>query len=425
MPESILLVYSWGSVMNEREQRGLVIAALCKLNRQNDEAWLVPSQSGGDRAYTVNVKTQTCTCPDHQEGGHKCKHLFAVEITMKRECRADGTVIETRSVTFTEKKTYKQDWPAYNEAQTTEKHRFQTLLAELARSVPTPQREEGKAGRPRTPVSDQVFGVALKIYSTLSTRRFACDLKDAYERGYVSRPIHYNVVNSAMESESLTPVLQTLITRSAIPLTPVESTFAVDSSGFTSSKFVRWYDEKYGITRRQHDWVKVHLCCGTQTNVVTAARVLEQNSADCPQFAPLVKETSEHFRIGEVSGDKAYCSWENYEVVNAMGGTAYLAFKENMTGAAGGTFGKMFHYYQFNAETFMDHYHRRSNAESTFSAIKRKFGDHVRSRTPVSMVNEVLGKILAHNICCVIASQCELGIEPVFWPNEMKSVTMK
>ncbi len=47
---------------------------------------------------------------------------------------------------------------------------------------------------------------------------------------------------------------------------------------------------------------------------------------------------------------------------------------------------------------------------------KRKFGDHVRSRSDVATVNEVLGKVLAHNICVVIASQCELGIKPVFWP---------
>ena len=47
--------------------------------------------------------------------------------------------------------------------------------------------------------------------------------------------------------------------------------------------------------------------------------------------------------------------------------------------------------------------------------FNRQF-DLFLSRTPVSMVNEMLGKVLAHNICCVIASQCELGIEPVFWP---------
>jgi hypothetical protein len=53
--------------------------------------------------------------------------------------------------------------------------------------------------------------------------------------------------------------------------------------------------------------------------------------------------------------------------------------------------------------------------ESTFSAIKRKFGDSVRSKTEVAMVNEVLCKILCHNICCLIQEQCELGIEPIFW----------
>ena len=67
-------------------------------------------------------------------------------------------------------------------------------------------------------------------------------------------------------------------------------------------------------------------------------------------------------------------------------------------------------------DQFLAEYHARSNVESTFSMIKRKFGDHIRSRHDVAMVNEVLGKFLVHNICVVIASQCELGIVPVFWP---------
>jgi transposase len=71
---------------------------------------------------------------------------------------------------------------------------------------------------------------------------------------------------------------------------------------------------------------------------------------------------------------------------------------------------------------FLDHYHKRSNVESTFSMIKRKFGDHVRSKTDTAMVSEVLGKILAHNICCVIANQYELGIEPIFWQNHRPGV---
>src|SRR5260370_20961574 len=34
------------------------------------------------------------------------------------------------------------------------------------------------------------------------------------------------------------------------------------------------------------------------------------------------------------------------------------------------------------------------------------------------MVNEVLCKILCHNLCSLIQEQCSLGIESVFWPEE-------
>ena len=47
--------------------------------------------------------------------------------------------------------------------------------------------------------------------------------------------------------------------------------------------------------------------------------------------------------------------------------------------------------------------------------LKAKFRDHVRSSTDTAMKNEVLCKFLCHNICCVIQSQLELGIEAKFW----------
>jgi len=38
----------------------------------------------------------------------------------------------------------------------------------------------------------------------------------------------------------------------------------------------------------------------------------------------------------------------------------------------------------------------------------------VRSKTPVAMVNEVLCKIICHNICVLIQESHELGIEVEF-----------
>jgi transposase len=155
-----------------------------------------------------------------------------------------------------------------------------------------------------------------------------------------------------------------------------------------------------------------------KTNVVTAVRILDKDANDCPQFAPLVKETATTFTIGEVSADKAYLSVENFEAVADCGGTGFIAFKKNSTGGVGGLFEKMFHYFQFKQDEYMAHYHKRSNVESTFSAIKRLFGDSVRSKDDTAMVNEVLCKLVCHNLCCLIHAQCELRIENVFWPEE-------
>jgi transposase len=72
-------------------------------------------------------------------------------------------------------------------------------------------------------------------------------------------------------------------------------------------------------------------------------------------------------------------------------------------------------FFQYRREEFLSHYHKRSNVESTFSMIKAKFRDHVRSKTDIAMKNEVLCKIVCHNICCLIQEIHELGITAEFW----------
>jgi transposase len=79
----------------------------------------------------------------------------------------------------------------------------------------------------------------------------------------------------------------------------------------------------------------------------------------------------------------------------------------------------MFHYFHYRRGEFLGHYHKRSNVESTFSMIKAKFRDHVRSKTDVAMVNEVLCKIICYNICCLIQESHELGIEAEFWTKSL------
>jgi len=143
--------------MDPRQQRGLVIAATQKLI-QKGKVWLVPSQTGNGKKYTVcpDPEAPFCSCPDHEETGGKCKHLYAVEFVMKRDVAPDGTVTETRTYTVTEKKVYRQqDWPVYNLCQIEEKRRFAVLLHDLCRGLPNLPSEG--SGRKRTDAADIVF----------------------------------------------------------------------------------------------------------------------------------------------------------------------------------------------------------------------------------------------------------------------------
>jgi transposase len=402
--------------MNAREQRGLVIAAICKLSRNGDGKWFVPSQTVEGRKYQVDPDNGKCTCPDCQEAGFTCKHQFAVRFTIKRELDEGGNIVETSLFTFVEKKVYSQNWKAYNVAQATEKKRFQVLLHDLCRNIEEP--EHSCRGRKPHSRKDSIFAMAYKVYDMFSSRRFSSDLLDAHQAGFLSRPVPGMKVIQFFENSVFTPILKNLIVESAAPLSAVETSFAVDSTGFSTNKFSRWYDKKYGVVRNKALWVKAHISCGVKTNVITAARILDKDAADCPQFKPLIRATAKNFQIGEVSADAAYSSQENFQTVSTWGGTGFIAFKENATGGIGGLFQKMFGYFKYRQEEFMDHYHKRSNIESTFSAVKRKFGDAVRSKTETAMVNEVLCKFLCHNICCLIQEQCELGIEPEFWKDD-------
>src|SRR4029078_10824003 len=76
---------------------------------------------------------------------------------------------------------------------------------------------------------------------------------------------------------------------------------------------------------------------------------------------------------------------------------------------------QMYHYFMYNQKWFLQQYHKRSKVETTFSTIKAKFGDSLRSKTETAQVNEALCKVLAHNICCLIQSMYELNIKPEFW----------
>lgn len=416
--------------MDARELRAQQVVARGKITR-HDGYWIVAGHSGHAepaRRYKVILDggVTFCSCEDFELRGKECKHVIAVREVQRRQEQQEwdwesgeivqpSTPVDPEPPLTVKRKTYKQDWPKYNAAQQTEKDHLLALLADLCRTVPEPARKPGK-GRKPVSLADAAFAVAFKVYSGFSARRFTCDLEDAERRGHIGRAMHYNIVLKSLENPALTPVLTEMIHKSALPLRAVETQYAVDSSGFCTSRFTRWFDVKYGV-KVKADWVKIHALVGTKTNVVVTAIVLDQHAGDPTQLPPLVTAAKElGFDLKEVSADKAYSTNTCFEAVEQAGGTLYAAFKSNATGRTGGLYGKAFHFFSLHREEFLAHYHRRSNVESTFSMVKRKFGDSVRSKTDVAMTNEALAKLLCHNLCCLVSAWHELGVEADFGP---------
>ncbi len=312
------------------------------------------------------------------------------------------------TIKSTPRTTYPQDWPAYNAAQTAEKDILMGLLADLCAQVP--QLPLQPTGRPRLPVSDMLFTGALKVYTGLASRRFASDVRDAHRRGYTSATPSFNTVTRYIANPMLTPIITELVEETAAVLRDVERDFAVDASGFSTSRHERWFDHKWGREKSKRQWLKAHICVGVRTNVITAIKVTAGNVHDSLVLPELVDRTAQQFTVDEVSADKAYLSEKNLALIESYGAAPYVPFKSNTTGRGSAMWRRLYANFMLNEAEWDRHYHKRSNVETTFSMVKGKFGDAVRSKSTTGQVNEILLKALCHNLCVVIGAMHRLGL---------------
>jgi transposase len=331
---------------------------------------------------------------------------------------ADGNVTETITVKReVKRKTYPQkDWRAYDASQVHEKEYVERLLRALCAGVPQPARTPGPGRRPLA-IGDEVFSAVMKIYTRLPCRRVESDLRAAATRGHLGRVAHYTSLQKFLADPSTTPLLSSLVEQSAAPLQVIEAgQYAIDSTGFSTAVYDRWFSQKHGKLCSQNAWVKLHVMVGTVTHAVTSALVTSEG--DCPQLPALLARTQAHHDVREVSADKAYASVDNHEVLDRLEIAAYIPFKDNaVVNPKSPAWSRHLCEFLLNQDKFVPHYHRRSNVETTFAMIKAKFGAAVLTRLPIAQVNEVLAKCVAHNLCCVVKAIFTAGLAPTFWPD--------
>ena len=398
-----------------REERGRQLARAAQIRRVG-RRWAVPSQTRASERYLVDVEGAACTCPDYAEYRGTCKHQHAVLfwIAWGRDVGEDGSVTETVTI---KRRTYPQkDWRAYDASQAHEKEYVERLLRALCAGVPQPPRTPGPGRRPLA-IGDEVFSAVMKIYTRLPSRRVESDLHEAAARGHLGRVAHYTSLQKFLADPATTPILTSLVEQSAAPLAVIEAgQYAVDSSGFSTAVYDRWFSQKHGKLYSKNAWVKLHVMVGTVTHAVTSALVT--SGGDCPQLPELVRRTRAHHDVRELSADGAYSSVRNHDVLDALRVEAFIPFNPNAkVNPKAPAWSRHLYEFLMNQEKFLQHYHRRSNIETTFAMIKAKLGAAVATRKPTAQANEVLAKCVAHNLCCVVKAIFTAGLAPTFWPD--------
>lgn len=319
-------------------------------------------------------------------------------------------------------KTYPQDWIAYNQAQTQEKILFLELLYELTSQVPQPKRKG--AGRPSANMGGMIFACCLKIYLNFSSRRSESDIRLSQRLGYLQHAPHFNTVLKYLRKSEMKKNLMKLIELSSIPLKEVEENFALDASGFSTLMLCNWNKGKH-LDGERREFKKAHIISGVKTNVITHIEVSEGYMHDSLMFEILLRGTSKNFEMRELYADKGYSSEKNLDIACRYGVIPFIPFKRDIERVSENKlliWRMMFKYFHEHKEEFLKHYHLRSNAESVFSMMKRKFGGFVRSKDPIARENEILCKALCHNICVLIQEMFELKIKIDFSDAQKKII---
>ncbi len=145
---------------------------------------------------------------------------------------------------------YDRNWPAINAA-LVDLHRIgPVLLADLVRGIPNNEGQPRKRGGQPFPVRDLLYAALIRTFenktarsTTASVERFqALELCDAVP--------HYNTLLRKIAKPEIMPILHKLLAVCAAPLAVIETgklaQYAIDSTGFSTSIYASWCENKHG-----------------------------------------------------------------------------------------------------------------------------------------------------------------------------------
>jgi len=309
---------------------------------------------------------------------------------------------------YNEQLSYPQDWSSYDKAKTNQDIFFKKLLHELLFLSVKDKSNRGYS------IKDKLFAMCIKVFYKSDLRKCQSILKELKNLNYINKVPCYKSIDNFFNDKDLTKLLDDLIFISSLPLANIEHTGAIDSTGFSISRFENWNNYKWGTTEgKERVWRKAHASMGCTSNIFLSVEITPKNVGDAPMFEKVVGKRTQYFEMKNFVADKAYSSRNIVRFIYNLGMNPYIPFRSNATGRSKGVgeWVTLFQKFKNQNALYMKKYHQRSNIESGFHMVKTRFGDHLMTRNYVANVNEIKVKFLCHNIMVLIQETYERDIK--------------
>ena len=197
----------------------------------------------------------------------------------------------------------------------------------------------------------------------------------------------------------MTKPLERLVYEAGKELFSEEEIAATDGTGHGRSKGKTWSgDRSNPMKYREYDMA--HYLVGTKTNVILAARITRGTWHDSRQFKPLLDLEIPGTNLRAITADPGYISRDNYDLVEEMGFTPYIKPKNNAVFRPHpkNAYEKAVMFATRFPKRWHNTYRYRTKAECAIHSVKATFGDIIRGRHRTSRRNQVLCRVIVHNM---------------------------
>ncbi|KXB03335.1 hypothetical protein AKJ48_04000 [candidate division MSBL1 archaeon SCGC-AAA261O19] len=297
------------------------------------------------------------------------------------------------------------NWSKYDEAQVNELRDMLVHIRDVVDvAVMRLDLEETKAerGRPPYPAGDLAKGILLQQYFEVPNRVAAGFVDLFKEKLGIESSYSYKTLERAYDDPHVIMILREVFKMTQEPVRDEEKNFAPDGTGIPTALSVNWARDSED-NEKKYEFLSMIAMMGASHHLISAVEFPDNPAAhESPYFEPLLKGTDTSYTsIGKVSGDAAYLSRDNCDLVESLGGTPRFYPKEGITlkmRGSSGAWTDMLLDFIDDPQQWLRDYHSRSNAESVFSAFKRKFLAPLRKFLHLRRKAEAFTRVCDYNL---------------------------